>query len=63
MTAGEPDEEAVVGHSEFVASLAAALEEAPLELSDEASEPGWGGVYELEFILDVTLGVWTEGSE
>jgi hypothetical protein len=54
--AGESDQETVVGYSEFVAGLAAALEEAPLELSDKSSETSRGGVYELELVLDVTLG-------
>lgn len=57
MTAGEPNQQSVVGYSEFVAGLAAALEKAPLELSDESSKTGRGGMYELEFILDISLGI------
>jgi len=53
--AGETNQETVVGYSEFVAGLPAALKKAPLELSDESSKPSRGGVYELEFILDITL--------
>ena len=55
MPAGKPDKETVVGNSEFVAGLAAALKKAPFKLSDEASKPSRGRIYELEFILDVTL--------
>ena len=57
MTAGEPNQQSVVGYSKFVAGLAAALEKAPLELSDESSKTGRGGMYELEFILDISLGI------
>jgi len=56
VSTGETDQEAIVGYSEFVTGLAAALKEAPLELSDKSGETGRGGIYELEFILDVTLG-------
>ena len=55
MPAREPNQETIVGHSEFVAGLAAALEKTPLELSDESSEASRGGVYELEFVLDIAL--------
>ena len=55
MSAGEADQESIVGHSEFVAGLAAALEQAPLELSDKSSKTSRGWVYELEFVLDITL--------
>ena len=55
MSAGESYQETVIGHPEFVAGLATSLEQAPLELSDKSSKTGRGGVYELEFVLDVTL--------
>ena len=60
MTTGEPNQETIIGYSEFVASLAAALEKAPLKLSDESSKTSRGGVYELELILDIALRVSTE---
>jgi hypothetical protein len=63
MPTGESDKEAIVGYSEFVASLAAALKEAPFELSDEASEPSRSRVYELEFVLDITLRMCVKSSE
>ena len=55
MPAGESYQETVVCYSEFVACLAAALEKAPLELSDKSSKTSRGGVYELEFVLDIAL--------
>jgi hypothetical protein len=60
---GEPDKKAVVCYSELIASLAAALEEAPFELSDEASKPSRSRVYKFEFILNVALRVGTKESE
>ena len=59
MTTGETDEEPIVSHSEFVASLATTFKEPPLELSDETSEPSRRRVYELELILDIALRVCT----
>lgn len=55
VSAGEANQESIVGHSELVTGLAAALEQAPLELSDKSSKTSWGGVYELEFVLDIAL--------
>jgi hypothetical protein len=63
VTTGKPDKETVIGYSEFVAGLAAALEEAPFKLSDEASEPSRGRAYELKFVLDITLGVCAKGGK
>jgi hypothetical protein len=60
VSAGESNQETVVGYSEFVAGLAAALKKAPLELSDESCETSRGGVYEFELVLDITLRVYTE---
>ena len=55
MSAGESNKKTIVGYSEFVASLAATLEQAPLELSDKSSKASRRGVYQLELVLDVTL--------
>ena len=60
VSTGESNEETIVGDSEFVAGLAATLEKAPLELSDESSETSRGGVYKLELVLDVALRVYAE---
>jgi hypothetical protein len=63
VSAGEPDEEAVIGYSELVACLAAALKEAPFELSDEAGETSRRRVYELELVLDITLRIRAKEGE
>ncbi|KAG6883171.1 hypothetical protein C0993_007527, partial [Termitomyces sp. T159_Od127] len=51
------DEGARVGDTELVVGLSAALEEAPLELGDEAGEAGGGRGEQLELVLDVAVVV------
>lgn len=63
MTTREADEKTIVGDPKFVASLATSLEETPFELSDEASETSWCGIYEFELVLNVTLGDCSKENE
>ena len=60
MCARESNKDSVVGHTKFIASLAATLEQTPFELSDEPSKPSRRGVYKFELILDISLRVSPE---